>query len=537
MAKQLGPCSVVTCGPPLYRRQMLKVARLLSQHDIDEIIYLSEDFLSTSEVEETVASSAGTALMRCLQKHEKIGPQNYAYLITCLQEIGRLDLVALLTSQSHTAIPYLPPNFSIPHQMKLRKISSLRGKQQRYAHHMQQMIHLAQEQSGSAWKKLFEILCFCLDGFQPPSTTENVSSIVGETLQNVHKGTAALINAIKNLEKKNYCGIKPNLQGIVQHSQQLYNHLDAISWLKPQHLKLLESDTVKLQPIVDIASEGCSSLCDILTELLGESTVMDEKSKLYEVLLGLEFLTTTCQHEFIMICWIVALIQSASSQSLCLGLQEHSSHIESTVQLLRKEGFQFRGDVILQLLQGTSVGKIINKEMLFPQKCNPMSVSAVVQDCPILITLYLSMFVLENRSKLSQHDWCQIKANIRLNDNTFAAMYANVVKIIFQVITNDLDCFKEEMLKSALKRTPGLQELVFELFQINSFVIVFSKFYFQFCREQEFFHIGYFPFVASFVQGFSLFTFIILPRGKHANTQEGALRNSKGVKQTNILYL
>ena len=58
------------------------------------IVYLSEDFITESQVERI---SSGIDLMRCLERYCKIGHENYSYLFYCLKEIGREDLARSLT--------------------------------------------------------------------------------------------------------------------------------------------------------------------------------------------------------------------------------------------------------------------------------------------------------------------------------------------------------------------------------------------------------------------------------------------------------
>ena len=86
--------------PSPHRCKILTVSRLLSKEDVDEILYLSEDFIPQSEVKQI---SSGLDFMRSLERHKRLAPGKYNYLLACLKEIGRIDLAKSLLS-SHIAV-------------------------------------------------------------------------------------------------------------------------------------------------------------------------------------------------------------------------------------------------------------------------------------------------------------------------------------------------------------------------------------------------------------------------------------------------
>jgi len=76
--------------PSAHRCMILKLSRLLSREDVNELLFLSEDFIPQSEVEQIFS---GVDLMRSLEQHGRLSPAKYDYLLACLKEVGRLDLV------------------------------------------------------------------------------------------------------------------------------------------------------------------------------------------------------------------------------------------------------------------------------------------------------------------------------------------------------------------------------------------------------------------------------------------------------------
>ena len=113
--------------PSDHRKLMLRIAKLLSCEDVDGILYLSEDCTQTAG-----SVSFGVDLMRSLERDGKLGPGNYTYLLSCLREIGRIDLERSLKKTlglgDDDTLPFLPPSFSVPNQLLVVKISSLQHK-------------------------------------------------------------------------------------------------------------------------------------------------------------------------------------------------------------------------------------------------------------------------------------------------------------------------------------------------------------------------------------------------------------------------
>ena len=102
---------------------------------MNEILYLSEDFIPQSEVGQI---SSGIDLIRSLEQHGRLSPGKYDYLLACLKEVGRLDLVTRLTELIYRdLLESLPPGFSGPSQMYAVKICILKSKQRKCVESME----------------------------------------------------------------------------------------------------------------------------------------------------------------------------------------------------------------------------------------------------------------------------------------------------------------------------------------------------------------------------------------------------------------
>ena len=105
-----------------HRCKILSVSRLLSKEDVDEILYLSEDFIPQPEVKQI---SNGLDLMRSLERHKRLAPGKYSYLLACLKEIGRINLAKTLTELIYSyLLESIPFSFRAPSQMYAAKLHS-----------------------------------------------------------------------------------------------------------------------------------------------------------------------------------------------------------------------------------------------------------------------------------------------------------------------------------------------------------------------------------------------------------------------------
>ncbi len=99
--------------------------------------------------------------MRCLERHGRLGPGRYHYLLSCLKEVGRLDLAKRLSESLECPLLYLPTNFSVASQIHRLKQGTLKRKQMKYTQHMKYMSTLSCDRFfwESEWKEFFHTLC------------------------------------------------------------------------------------------------------------------------------------------------------------------------------------------------------------------------------------------------------------------------------------------------------------------------------------------------------------------------------------------
>ena len=184
-----------------YRKQMLRIAKLLSKEDVDEMVYLAEDFVPRSEARQI---SSGVDLMRCLEHHGRLGCGRYHYLLDCLKAIGRLDLATSLTD---SIIPvsreFVKPHFGFLDQMYGMKLGVLQSKWKRYTQYLKQMTTLAEDTCfwEQEWRTMFENLCMFLSSGHTTSAKSALQTVLGATLNDTSKATVAWTTAVADFDK------------------------------------------------------------------------------------------------------------------------------------------------------------------------------------------------------------------------------------------------------------------------------------------------------------------------------------------------
>ena len=271
--------------PSPHRCKILTVSRLLSKEDVDEILYLSEDFIPQSEVKRI---SSGLDLMRSQEHHKTLAPGKYSYLLACLKEIGRIDLARTLTEFIYSCLlESIPSSFRAPSQMYTAKLGILMNKQSRYVEGMRNL----QAAAGNLhfWEKwissTFHHLLKCTSNSTPilPVNIPELLQLILEGVVNVTVPWTGAVLAFLQGTNDNQFGRK--LQDIQLHKAKLFGDLSGAGLSEillqtehPQHL--------------DVAISAASyALFDFLSELLGKAVDSEKVETLLKSLSDIESIT------------------------------------------------------------------------------------------------------------------------------------------------------------------------------------------------------------------------------------------------------
>ena len=321
--------------PSPHRCKILTVSRYLSKEDVNEILYLPQEFIPQSEVGQI---SSGLDLMRSLERHNRVAPGKYNYLLACLKEIGRIDLVKSLTEFIYSCLlESMPASFGAPNQMYAAKLHILMHKQSRYVEGMRNLqaaagnLHFWEEWVNNTFHQLLKC------------TSNSVSTLPGKVdiLGSLHVTLEAIgnilfpwIGAATTLLE----GISNNQVGIKLHNIQLHK-TKLLGDLSDAGLSGLFSWTERPQHLDLAVSAAFRALFDFLSELLGRTVDSERVGRLLKSLSAIESITPeNCAFDtlpqLLLQLTKVAVSSSTQSQSCepLLKLLLHTEQCQNTFQ-------------------------------------------------------------------------------------------------------------------------------------------------------------------------------------------------------------
>ena len=451
--------------PSPHRCTILKLSRLLSREDVNEILFLSEDFIPRSEVRQI---SSGIDLMRSLEQHGRLSPGKYNYLLACLKEVGRHDLVISLTEFVYSnLLESLPPGFRGPSQMFTIRIRILKNKQRRYVESMQGVeiassnVHFWEEWCNNAFQSI--VSCATLDVCM--SEGEDFPQMLHLILESTANISVAWMGAAAGFQEgssKN--DVEKKLQDIQRHKENLCVFLD----LGRFGLNRITSCSKQPQHLDHAMSMASAALVDFLSELLGHSTDSESMEKLLMTLSGIRSITPeSCGMEMVTQSLLVL------TKMIVCSFLEHSS-----CELLLKSILSQLRNVItcchrtLQIVfHGTKLEKkILEMELHLLEPiheadgCLP---SVDVSNCPILYTMLTCLLALSYSSEIDPDQWQQIEVQLfqflRERSEQRIAFLRTLIPLVCTAVQSELDNFRNTSLAEFVKINFGKNDHLWHL--------------------------------------------------------------------------
>ena len=430
-----------------YRKQLLKIAKMLSREDVDELLFLSEDFIPQSEQEQI--RSSGVNLMRCLIRRGRLEPGNCYYLYFCLNEIGRVDLARSLAEfYLMPPLPFTPPSFCLPSQMMGTKLTIIACNKQ--AKHKQRMRFFMQSEVQWA-SECRELLQGLMNDVYPLSCASNVENILGSTLEQISMTVDAQTSAITEFETTKYSlQFTKYMQEADACYKKLQSTLEGIQWRKQQrcHVHGREDDT-------------CFSLANFLAELLGKQVGTRLSEMMYY--LSHMYMPTSVLG---ILHWLFVAIEVVTSSSL--DVQSCEAQLTSILTQFREKGCIYHWEIVATILKGTKIFEKAQKDsfLIAAHEIPVSDPTSLVHNSPILLGIFTCLLVLRYSAVATSEDWEQIKANFTLNAKAFGSMMFHSIRIF---CSNVRSCLQERLLQAVLKEgvhVPGLQEVIRKMLSI-----------------------------------------------------------------------
>ena len=438
---------------------------------MDEIVYLSEDFIPLSEVGQI---SSGLDLIRSLERHNRLAPGKYNYLLACLKEIGRIDLAKSLTEFIYSCLlESMPASFRAPSQMYAAKLHILVNKQSRYVEGMKNLqaaagnLHLWEEWLSST---RFNLLRCTLNGVSILPENVDVPGLLHIILEGVASVSVPwIVTAAAFLQDTHNTDVGRKLKDVqLQKKTKLFGDLSCAGlnelflWNKrPQHLHLA-------------VSEASCALFEFLSELLGKAADNERVRELLKSLSDIKSITPE-SYGFETLTQLLLLVTKAAVSS--------SIQCQSCEPLLKSLLYQLKNVIncnsskVLTVLQGTKLEAIFSKINLSAlefnhEERNFLDCLPELDACPLVITMLVCLLALLSVPELTPIHWQQIEKQLlqylhTQQQNTIMTV-KRLMPQVCEAMQRELDSFRDTSLTELVKVIPGendhLQDLIASVF-------------------------------------------------------------------------
>ena len=405
--------------PSAHRRRLLQLSRSLECKEINELLYLSEDFIPQTEAD---SIQTGVDLMRSLERHGRLGPRNYAYLASCLNEIGRIDLVKKLEFPTRDANRH-PGHSQISHVLHW-KMRAIQDKQQRYLQSKGELQQLSQNSTfWGLW--MSETLQKLSTQLEARDADEEPPAMEAENARQALKAAGNLIFGVIQhsgafiVELESHQHSQPESSAILQ-LERLEEDLTAVLRSSPMQ----SAPTTQVEPVVRlkeqhplsiVASKVFSSLSELLKELCSEAEAQKQLKELTESLLAIKSLLHINAHLCFGFLTLVHLTNMVSASQDKVLDQEAKTIISSLVQGFPEGATLTVVKCTLEALKGTSVLAALKED----ENMNILFIgNPPVIPCPckgnkcLRFGILTVLLTLHKSEKLTKCEWRLIQSRI-----------------------------------------------------------------------------------------------------------------------------
>ena len=430
-----------------YRRNALKVFRELGEGEVEQVRWLSQDFFSeTSWANEMT----GVELLNTLESSCLLGPGNYTFLIDCLEEIGRPDLMIHIMPPS---LPHLPASMDIPALLRHRHFENIELKKKQYQFGIRNLMMVTQMASQNTthmavgWHK--RIL-----GALSPKYLEAHSSFIIEnlptTLINMSLHINDLLDSVQEYERHgDTAKFARHVSDCEQHLDILQSLMEEIDWDHTPRKRESIATSRQYHPVRQASYGAFSGIAELLLEFSGSRERLQEESRLLsKKLTRLESLLRLSGYMWSLTSWLIALLQVAVRSPVSL------SRYDSLFRLLvhrNRHIIRSNSDMLDTVLSPTSVGRELlkgfrkNDLVTNPEEGGSDPVLLHVAATPIPVFAFV-LLLLSQHPSLASSDLEEIVASLKLyvssREEGFCRINGDVTMMVLQGIGRDIETFR-----------------------------------------------------------------------------------------------
>ena len=447
--------ALMSSKPSSHRCKILRLSQLLSREEVDQIIYLSEDFIPQSEVMQV---ASGVDLMRSLERHGRLAPGRYDYLLACLKEIGRLDLATNLTEFLYSyLLESLPPSFRVSSQAYATKLHILMNKQSRYVESMRNLqtatsnVHFWEEWLSIVFHHLLSCTSKGASSMPLRLGVTELLLLILDSLTNILVAWLAVVNGFLQGTR-----VGRKLQDIHLNKRKLSTGLSGAG------LNEIFSSSERPWHLDQAVSTASSTLLDLLSELLGKAAEEERVERLLTSLSDIKSITP----ESYSFGTMIQLLLLLTKMVVCSSIECHSCEplLKSLLHQL-KNVIVHNNRQLMQVFQGTKLAEkftttelqrleSIHDESIAQGSCLP-----AMDVCPLVITVLVCILTLLNTSELTHIEWQQIETQLleylKLYKQNTIITVKHLMPRLCEALQRELDDFRDTSLTELVKDVPS----------------------------------------------------------------------------------
>ena len=449
-----------------FRNLCVEVFKELSRDEVEQIRWLSMDFCQTKAAEVTT----GVNLLQAMEDSHLVGPGNYSFLVDCLQEIGRPDLVVRILPP---ALPYLPPTLNIPAMLKGKRMETLRLKKTQYQfgmHHLVALKHMASQntaKSAGGWYK--RIL-----GSLAPKVVDEDSSYIIENLPTTLINMSLHLNSLLDGLQEYECnGDTPKFAELMAECKTyldvLQNMMEEIDWDNLPRKRENLATSKQYHPVRQASYGAFSGLAELLLEFsCSRDRLQEETRRLSSILGRLEAILQLSGYMWSLTSWLIALLQVAVRSPVSLSKYDGLFRI---LVVRNRRIIHSNSHMLEAVLSKTPVGRtllhLFRKKKLIGDTSpsyvgNPNVVLLHLSATPIPVFVFVLLLLSEHPS-LAPDDLELIveslKDHIKEREEVFCQINRTVTMMVLEGISKNVESFRQSRMEDLTSEGCVIEEI------------------------------------------------------------------------------
>ena len=442
-----------------YRSNAANVFRELGEREVEQIRWLSQDFFSErlktwlKSSGENTDTTGAEPLLNALEIIGLLGPGNYTFLIDCLEEIGRPDLMIHIMPPS---LPHLPASMDIPALLCQRHFENIQLKKQQYQFGMRSLMMVTQMASQNTAKMAAGWHNRILGALSPKSLEAHSSFIIENlptTLINTSLHLNDLLDAVQEYERNgDTAKFSRHVSDSEQHLDILQSLMEEIDWDHTPRMRESIATSRQYHPVRQASYGAFSGIAELLLEFSRSREQLQEESRLLsQKLTRLESLLRLSGYMWSLTSWLIALLQVAVRSPVFLGgydflfrlLVHRNRHI-----------IRSNSDMLESVLGPTSVGRELlkgfRKRNLVTRSGSSDPVLFHVAATPVPVFAFVLLLLSEHPS-LASSDLEEIVASLKMyvssREEAFCKINGSVTMMVLQGIGKDIEAFRSSKIQ------------------------------------------------------------------------------------------